>query len=165
MPVIVEIIFKQAWIMFIAVTIANAFILKFRAKKYIAENPDLKTGYENLFKGSILFGNIPWIIIAIGNLSGMTKSIFDFFNPRAMNPIVLIFHASIIVLWILSVRWIYFRNGADFLERHPGLIGKHGFIGNSNVTAREIKIFFPLMLLGGIAGMIMMWIMQIPAPF
>ena len=159
-----EIIFKQAWIMFIAVTIANAFILKFRAKKYIDKNPDLRKGYENLFKGIMLFGNIPWIIIAIGNLSGMTKSIFDFFNPRALNPIVLIFHASIIILWTLSVRWIYFRNGAAFLESHPGLIGKHGFSGNSDVTAKQIKIFFPLMLLGGIVGMIMMWVTKGPTP-
>jgi hypothetical protein len=159
-----EIIFKQAWIMFIAVTFANAFILKFRAKKYIDKNPDLRKGYEDLFKGIVLFGNIPWIVIAIGNLTGMTNSIFDFFNPRALNPIVLIFHASIIVLWLLSIRWIYFRNGAAFLERHPGFIEKHGFSGNSAVTAKEIKTFFPLMLLGGIVGMIMMWLIKIPTP-
>jgi hypothetical protein len=157
------IIFKQVWIMFIAVTIANALILKYRSKKYIAENPDLEEGYKKLFKGVIIFGNIPWIIIAIGNLSGLTNSISDFFNPRAMNPIVLIFHASIIVLWILSVRWIYFKDGAAFLESHPGLIKKSSFTGNSNVTAKQIKIYFPLMLLGGIVGMIMMWVMKIPA--
>jgi len=164
MQIVLGIIFKQTWIMFIAVTIANAFILKSRAKEYIAKNPDLKKGYENLFKGIIFFGNIPWTIIAIGNLSGMTNSIFDFFNPRSMNPVVLTFHASIIALWILSVYWIYFRNGAAFLERHPGLIRRRGFNGNSDVTAKQIKIFFPLMLLGGIAGMIMMWNMKIPTP-
>jgi len=159
-----EVIFKQAWILFIAVTIANAFIIKFRAKKYIAKNPDLETGYENLFKGIILFGNIPSVIIAIGNLSGMTNNIFDFFNPRAMNPVVIIFHASIIILWILGIRWIYFRNGAAFLKSHPGLIQKRGFNDNADVTAEQIKIFFPLMLLGGIIGMIMMWVMEIPTP-
>jgi len=94
--------------------------------------------------------------MAIGNISGMTNNTFEYFNPKIMNPMVLIFHASIIVLWILSVNWIYFKNGAEFIEKHPGLIKKSSFRGNTNVTAKQIKLFFPLMLLGGIAGMIMM---------
>jgi hypothetical protein len=98
-----EIIFKQAWILLMAVTIANALTLKFRSKKYIAQNPALEEGYKKIFKGFIIFGNIPWIIVAFGNLTGLTNSIFDFFNPGALNPVVLIFHASIIVLWVLSV--------------------------------------------------------------
>ena len=39
--------------MFIAVTIANGLILKFRSKKYILEKPELKKGYDNLFLGWI----------------------------------------------------------------------------------------------------------------
>ena len=150
--------------MFVAVTIANGFILKFRSKKYIAENPELKDGYEKIFQGVILFGNIPWILMAIGDLSGLSNSVLDFFNPSQLNPIVLAFHASIIVLWVLSVRWIYFKDGAEFLERHPGLFRIYGFNGVSNATAKQIKIFFPLMLLGGIAGMIMMWVTNISGP-
>jgi len=144
------------------VTIANGLILKFRSKKYIVENPELEVGYDKLFKGYILYGNIPWIIMGIGNSSGLTNSTFDYFTPRAMNPIVLVFHASIIILWILSVRWIYFQDGAEFLERHPGLLNKSSFSGRTNFTAKQIKIFFPLMLLGGIAGMIVMWSIKIP---
>lgn len=150
--------------MFIVVTMINGFVLKYRSKKYILQNPDLEEGYNKLFKGWIIYGNIPWLIIALGNLSGMTNSIFDYFNPKSMNPIVLLFHASIIVIWILSVRWIYFKEGAEFMERHPGLLQKSSLSGNSEITAKQIKIFLPLMLLGGIAGMVMMWIMDIPSP-
>ncbi len=150
--------------MFIAVTIANGLILKFRSKKYIAEKPELKEGYDKYFRGWLLYGNIPWVIMAIGNLVGMTNNTFEYFNPKAMNPIVLIFHASIIVLWILSVNWIYFNNGAEFIERHPGLTSKTSIRGNTNMTAKQIRSFFPLALLGGIGGMIMMWVMDIPTP-
>ncbi len=150
--------------MFIAVTIANSLILKFRSKKYITQNPSLKEGYDTYFKGFLIYGNIPWIIMAIGNLSGMTNNTFEYFNPKEMNPIVLVFHASIIVLWFLSIYWIYFNDGAKFIERHPGLIQKKGFSSTSNVTAKQVKLFFPLMLLGGGAGMVMMWIMNIPIP-
>ena len=159
-----EIIFKQTWIIFIAVTTANGMILKYRSAKYIAQNPELKKGYDKYFKGWMIYGNIPWVIMMIGNLSGITNNTFEYFNPKAMNPMVLIFHFSIIVLWILSVRWIYFKNGAKFIESHPGLLQKSKFNGNTNVTAKQIKLFFPLMLLGGIAGMVMMWIMDFPTP-
>ncbi len=102
--------------------------------------------------------------MAIGSITGLTKSIFDYFNPSALNPIVLIFHTSIIILWILSVRWIYFKNGAVFLESHPGIIEYRGLRGRSNITAKQIKMFFPLMLLGGIAAMVMMWVFKIAIP-
>ena len=148
--------------MFIAVTVANGFILKYRSKKYIAQNPELNEGYKNYFKGWMFYGNIPWVIMMLGNLSGITQNTFEYFNPKAMNPMVLVFHFSIIVLWVLGIRWIYFKSGAEFIEAHPGLIQKSNFSGNSNVTAKQIKIFFPLMIFGGIAGMVLMWVMDIP---
>lgn len=148
--------------MFIAVTIANGFVLKYRFKKYIAQNPELEEGYDKFFKGWMFYANIPWVIMMIGNLSGITHNTFEYFNPKAMNPMVLLFHFSIIVLCILSVRWIYFKDGAEFIERHPGIFQKSSFSGNTNVTAKQVKLFFPLMLLGGIAGMIMMWVVGFP---
>ena len=150
--------------MFIAATIANGLILKYRSKKYILQNPELKEGYDKYFKGWLIYGNIPWVIMMIGNLSGQTQNTFEYFNPKAMNPMVLIFHFSIIALWVISVRWIYFKNGAEFIETHPGLMQKSSLSGNTNVTAKQIKLFFPLILLGGIVGMIMMWRIDMTIP-
>ena len=157
-----ELIFKHSWILFIAFTILNGLVLKSRSKKHIEANPELEKGYENYFKGWIFYGNIPWIIIMIGSLSGLTQNIFEYFNPKAMNPIVLTFHFSIIILWILSVRWIYFKNGAEFIEKHPGLFRISSLNGVSDATAKQVKLFFPLMLLGGIIGMYLMWTMEFP---
>ncbi|MDC8003927.1 hypothetical protein POV27_07675 [Aureisphaera galaxeae] len=159
-----EILFKYAWILFIGVTTANAFVLKSRAKKYITERPELEEGYDKLFQGYLFYGNIPWIVMMVGSVSGLTQGIFDYFNPRSMNPMVLIFHFSIVVLWFLGVRWIYFKNGANFLETHPGLFRKSNLSGNKYMTAKQIKLFYPLMLLGGIIGMAMMWIINFPTP-
>ena len=159
-----EIIFKHTWIMFIAVTITNGLILKYRSKKYIAQNPKLKKGYDKYFKGWLIYGNVPWLIMMLGNLSELTQNTFEYFNPKTMNPMVLTFHFSIVILWVLSVRWIYFKNGAEFIENHPGLMQKSSFSGNTNVTAKQIKLFFPLMLFGGIAGMVMMWFIDFPSP-
>ena len=158
-----ELIFKNAWILFIIVTLFNAYWLKSKSKSYILENPELEEGYNRIFKSIIIYGNIPWVIVAIGNLSGMTNSMFDFFRPRDMNPIVLLFHTVVILILVLSIWWIYFKDGAEFLERHPGLLKKKSFLSErTDMTAKEIKAMLSLMLLSGIAGMVMMWIMDIP---
>lgn len=153
-----QFIFNNFWIAFIIVTVANAFIFRFRSAKYIQVNPDLAPGYQLLFRGFLIYGNIPWVIMGIGNLTGATKSFLSYLHPSGLNPMVLAFHGSIIVLWVLSVRWIYFRRGAEMLASHPGFFNR-GLLGEDS-TAKQIKWFFPVMLAGGILGLTMMWVMD-----
>ena len=154
---------KYPWVFFIAFTIINAFVAKQRAQQYIDQDPSLKKGYDDIFMVMVFIMNIPWVIIAIGSVTGLTKSMLDFFRPREMNPIVLAFHASIIIIWLLSIRWIYFKNGAEFLERHPGVIRKNGFGSQNGTTpAKQIKLFFALAIAGGIFGLTMMWFGHFP---
>ena len=157
-----DIILKEFWAVLILVTIMNGFLLKNRLKEYIQKKPELQKGYDDYVKGYLIFLNIPWIIMGIGNLSGLTNDIQEFFTPRLMNPIVLTFHASLVICWTLSFRWIYFKNGAEFIEKHPGLVERPSLSGNSTVTARQVKIFYPLMLLVGIFALVMMWTMDNP---
>lgn len=157
-----DIIFKYAWVMFIAVTIVNYFIFKSRTQEHIDKNPDLKAGYDKILRTILIYGTIPWVIIALGNLTGLTNTVFDYFRPRTLNPFVLAFHLYIIVIWILTVRWIYFKNGADFLVRYPGFVHIRGFGNSITPTSTLIKIFFALALFGGIAGMTMMWLIDFP---
>lgn len=151
-----EILFKHTWVVFMIATIANGLILKNRSKKYISQNPELEKGYRNYFKRWFIYGNIPWTIMMVGDLSGTTQNTFEYFNLKALNPIVLSFHFSIIIFLLLGIKWIYFKKGAEFLENHPGLTRKSSFNGNTNLTAKQIKLFFPLILLGVIIGIIMM---------
>ncbi len=152
-----DFIFKHFWLLLIVATFINSFIIKFNSKKYILKNSDLEEGYSKLFKGMLFYLNIPWLIMGIGMLFGMTKNSFDFFNPKAMNPIVLTFHGSIIVLWVLSIWWIYFNKGAEFLANHPGAIQIQGPGIKKNLTAKQIKMFWPIFILGGVFGMYLMW--------
>lgn len=154
-----DFIFRYAWVIFIAVMIINGIIFKTRSNKYIADNPELKDGYNKLIKGLLIYGNIPWVIMAIGDLTGITHGIWDYFNPKSMNPMVLIFHFSIIIIWIRGSIWIYLKDGATFLAKHPGLITFNGPGFNKEITSPVvIKIFWALALAGGIAGMTMMWL-------
>jgi len=104
-----DFVFDHFWIVFIIMTFVNGLIIKYKSKAYIKHDHTLKKGYNNFLKGWLILGNIPWIIMSIGDLSGATKNIFEFFFPSDMNPIVLIFHASIIIIWMLSGWWIYFN--------------------------------------------------------
>jgi len=159
-----ELIFKHGWIFLIAMTSINGLVFKYKSKKYIFDNPDLTDGYSRLFKGWLIWGNVPWIIMAIGDLTKITDGIGEYFNPRLLNPIVLIFHASIIVIWIIGSRWIYLEEGAEFLAKHPGLIHFHSFGTSKDITSSNtIKILWTLGIIGGIVGMIFMWTMKIPS--
>jgi hypothetical protein len=152
-----NILFQHTWIFFIGITVLNAIILKYRSKKYIEQNPELEDGYNSYIKGFLIFSNIPWLVMMIGDLGGFTKSAFDFLTPHTMNPIVLVFHLSIFVLWILLAWWVYFRNGAEFLATHPGLLNNNSLSSNGSYSVNQIKWIVPFILLGGVTGFIMMW--------
>jgi hypothetical protein len=157
-----ELFFRYVPIMFIVVMVANAFIIKGRAQKHIDQNPELKAGYDKIFKGFLLFGNIPWIIMLLGNLTGTTHSVFDYFNPRGLNPIVLMFHFSIVALYLAMFFWIFINDGADFLSRHPGVLVFRFFGEIKNVISPlSIKLFFALILLSGSGAMLTMWFEKI----
>lgn len=156
-----ETLFKHTWVLFIAVTVANAFFLKAQSKKYIEKKPELQKGYDAYFKGILLYGNIPWVLMAIGNLSGITNNTLDYLNPRTLNPIVLLFHTATLVLWAVAAWWIYTQSGAEFIEQHPGLFRGRDRSKDAQLTAKQVKAFFPFLLLAGIVGMVMMWMKDV----
>ena len=158
-----DIISSYAWVLFIGVTVINYFIIKSRVQEHIDKNPALKAGYDQILKAILIYGTIPGFIMAMGSLTGQTNSVYDYFHPRTLNPFVLILHLYIIVVWILAVRWIYFKHGADLLVRHPGVITIRGLGNSVTPTTTIIKTVFALALLGGLVGMTMMWITDLPA--
>jgi hypothetical protein len=58
--------------------------------------------------------------MGLGIIVGSTHNVFDYLDPRGGNAYVIIFHITGIVLLALSVFWIYFAGGAEFLIKHPG---------------------------------------------
>jgi len=149
-------LFNHFWILLIGVTIANGLIWKYKSKNYIAEKPERKEGYDKLIKSWLIYGNIPWIIMGIGMITGLTKSMDEFFYPGQMNLIVTIYFLSIIFLWIFGSYWIYFKGGAERLVEHPGLITQTEK-GNEKFETIKVKLLWGLGILGGIFGVYMMF--------
>ena len=144
------------WLIAIGITCVNAYLLHSRGQKEIARNPELADGYTQLVKGYLIYLNIPWLVMGLGIVVGGTRNVFDYLDPRGGNTYVMFFHITVIVLWALSIYWIYFAGGAEFLVRHPGAM---------NIDVKSplvLKVFYGFMLLGGIAGEIAMWLLRPP---
>ncbi|MBO0726413.1 MAG: hypothetical protein J2P52_12490 [Blastocatellia bacterium] len=148
---------KIFWLFCLLVTVLNAYSLKRGARKLIAERPELEEGYEKLVNGYLFFGSLPWVVMGIGILSGSVHGFFDYFRPREGNPFVLAFHAVIIAIWALTVNWIYFGSGAEFLVNHPGLFN----LDFKSPTG--VKIMTAISLAGGVVGMYLMWSINVPS--
>lgn len=143
---------RYFWLLAIAGTFLNAYILKMRFQKYIIEDPSREVGYEKLFRGYLVYLNIPWVVMGIGIVFGKISTIFDFFyGLRGFNPFIILFWISIILLWALLLVWIYFLGGAEFLIAHPGLL--RGNIKSSKL----IKIYVALLFVGSIGALFFLW--------
>jgi len=148
---------KYFWLIAIAVTGLNAYLIKFYSIKYVKENPELSDGYKKLFRSYLLWLNIPWVVMGVGCVIGKVPSVWHFFRPRDGNPYVLAWFGSTFILWILYIYWLFFKGGAVMLSKHPGIFGE---IKNPTL----IKILSMLMIAGGILGFVFMCIIDIPIP-
>ena len=145
---------RHAWILFIAVTIFNELRFRQKASEFINAHPELKRGYNKFWRKYLVIINIPWLIIAIGDITGMTESVNDFLFPLSMKPIVLMFHLSVLGLLITAFYWIYLYDGAEFLATFPNRFNN----GQPNGKTNYIKILFAFILILGIAVEIFMWL-------
>ena len=155
-------LFNQFWLFLIIVMVVNGIIWKKNSKKYIKQNPELKEGYDKLIKGFLIYCNIPWIIMGIGMLTGITKSMESFFYPQLLNPIVLIFNLYGIFIWIYGSYWIYFKGGAEMIVKHPGLFRNSSYTNDENLNIKIVKFFWAVMILVGIISLITRFIGEIP---
>ena len=154
--IIVRVMVRHAWLMFIVVTCLNGAIWWWQGRGHIRANPALRPGYERLIRGWLLFGNLPWAVMGAGIVSGGVPTVFHYFNPRN-GPVVVAWYATIVALWIASVYWLFFRQGAETLAAHPGLFNLPGN------RPWVVKAFFLLCLAGGIAGLTAMLVLDLPA--
>jgi hypothetical protein len=150
--------FPHWWIFFIFVTSLNAAIFRLRAKRHMQQHPELAAGYATLTRGFLAWGNLPWIVMAVGSTIGGVPRIWHYFRPQNGNPYVLAFFASTIVIWILGFYWVFLRGGAEMLVKHPGMF-ERDFSKPS-----QVKLLYALAVAGGVFGTVLMFLLDFPLP-
>ncbi len=150
-----QIMFRHAWFVFIAVTCLNGAVWWWRGQVHIRANPALRSGYERLIRGWLIYGNLPWVVMGAGIVFGGVPTVLHYFNPRN-GPVVVRWYVTVVALWVVSVYWLFFQQGAEALVAHPGLLN---LPSNRPGT---VKVFFLLCLAGGIAGLLVMILLDLP---
>jgi len=160
-----DLISKYFWLLAIIVTVINWLIFRKRAQKYIEENPQLAEGYAVLFRGYLFWMNIPWVVMGIGCTAGGVPSVWYYFRPRDGNPYVIAWFVSVFLLWLFGTFWLFFRDGAEMLTRHPGAMEfRYGLKKKDITNPVLIKLFWLLALAGGVIAVVIMWTSNIPIP-
>jgi hypothetical protein len=116
-----DLIVNNFWVFLILASVYSAFLLKFRSRKFIEQQPELREGYDRLIVGELVYLNIPWVIAGVGIVFGNVPGFFSYFAPSDGNLFILAFQVSIVVLCLFTFWWVYFKGGAEFLVEHPGV--------------------------------------------
>ena len=143
---------RYAWLFFILVTCINGASWWNRGRREIATDPTLAAGYRRLVRGLVIWGNVPWVVMGAGILSGSVPGVFSYFNPRN-SPFVVGWLAVILLVMLMLTYWVCFRGGAEDLARHPGIV-------NSDRPAM-IRFTVVVALIGQIIAIVMMFVMDL----
>ena len=146
------------WLLAILTSFTNVLQLKIRSRPFLEKNPDLAPGYRNLMLGQLTVLNVPWLVMGVAVVLGGVPGVFHFLRPGDGDPWVIAVHVSLILLWAGLAVWVYAKGGAGYIARHPGLLGP------KRHDERAVKLLVGVMLLGGLAAEIMMWLGLFPTP-
>lgn len=138
-------IFNYFWLVLIAANCINTLLFSITARPRLREKPELYNGYRRIIFGTVVFFNIPFVIMGIGLLTGNVSGMDHYSRLEFNNLFVTIFHVSIIVLILLGFYWIFFAKGAEFVVKHRELWG----IYKSRIpgTTFAIKLVYLLCLM------------------
>ena len=116
-----DLVFKLFWIVLIVGSVINLTQSWSRVQRRIQADPTLEEGYRRLFRGFLIWTNLPWVLMGVVILTGHAASMFDFVRPSATNTYVMAWYWAMGGLLALGSWWMLFGGGAEMLETHPGL--------------------------------------------
>ena len=99
-----------------------ALTWRLKGRKHIARDPSLRAGYNRMALGLFLWGTLPFLLlglaIEIDRLINEPQG-HELFMESISGPL---FDIVLFLLTLLWLYWIFARDGAAKLARHPGLI-------------------------------------------
>ena len=83
---------------------------------------------------------LPWIEMGLGQLTGSTSTVWDYFRPQDMSAFVLGFVGSVFALSFALLYWVFFMDGARKAVQLK-LMHAYGLSGPASLTERQVKLF------------------------
>jgi hypothetical protein len=151
----VPLLFRYFWALAVLVTALNGGIWWYRGRSHRERDPSLVDGYRSLVTGFVGWGSIPWFVMGAGMVFGGVRSPFSYFDLRSPSLSVSAFLLSVVALWVAGTYWIFARDGAEKLVKHPGLF-------QPQMSAKGIKLVWLAGLAGGIIAVVMMLSGRVP---
>lgn len=158
-----EFIGRHLWAFILLIIIIDRYHTNYIFKKRGYPEPELKQSYIYSLKMYFIIITIPILIMGVGDITGMVYYSIDFFKIGSINIVSILFHAYIIFIFFLFIWWVYFRNGAEYIEKHNSLwdtLFPIYYYTSSN--SRQYKVFIiPLWLIIVTGLYIFLWIIGI----
>lgn len=132
-------------------------------RKMLEKDEGFKYEFYSLRRKLLIITIFPWLIMGVSILSGEVPSFWHYFRPQDGNPFVLLFFTSVITIWIITLYWTFFRNGAEIITKFK-LLSFYVFGEKRTLTSSQVKLFLVLGIFGGIMGIIFMLVFNYPIP-
>jgi len=146
---------SHPWVFFLFVVFVSTLIFWFRFSRYSNETPRLTRGYNQILLGYFIVVMIPVIILFLSDTVGGIK----IQKLKELNVWSLMLHIYGLLFVLIGTWWIYFKNGAEFLKDHPGLLRFRFVVVYENISSVFwIKALFMLLMLGILTGIAFKWI-------
>jgi hypothetical protein len=119
----------------------------------------------------LVVSELPWVVMGWAILIGGVPSIWHFFRPQDQNPYVLTWFATLFLISVAVVFWVFFRGEAEKVVRlQPFEIkwSRASFSGTKQgtveLTLSRVRCFAVIAPIWMAAGTLLVWSMDAPVP-
>ncbi|MGA2093669.1 MAG: hypothetical protein ABSH16_09720 [Sedimentisphaerales bacterium] len=155
---ILKIILKYIWVIAIAGSSVCAVTIGLRMKETTTKER------IKMMLGTAFWLSVTWLIMGIGFIIGGVPSIWNYLRPRDGNSYVLVWWASVLVLYIIGSYWIFVGQGAAKLAKSGAIQYRSAGKTMTVSSEKSIKLIFLLDLAGAIIFTAVVWFVNIPLP-
>ena len=131
-----NVVFEYFWALALGATVLNYYSGK-RSHKPPKSEIEAQEAERYRFRGFILLAS-PWVLMGVGQLSGSTPTVLNYFRPQDGNPFVIAWVALVFAVAYLLAGWVLFAGGAEKV-RDLNLLSVAGLSGHQPLSLQAIK--------------------------
>jgi len=140
MPDFFRLISEYFWAVALAFAAFNYWKADRAARSSVGIEEPEATAYVRNFA---IAGALPWVIMGIGQLTGLAPTVWHYFRPQDGNAFVLVWLGLIFLLSCIFAWWVFFSDGAKKVVAY-NLMATLGQGSAKPPSERLVKLFAAL---------------------